>query len=201
MHITHKPRFAAFALAALLCLCAALRVVAGGTPAPALERAEAAAQTPEWVHPLAAGLGSKNLARGATTGDLYHRAISWDVPIRVWTFTKYHPGEASGMGGGWNTADGGGFRPGCIAAALRWYPYWRGHEFWVEGHGRVVVGDNGPGWSGRYTFDLPGWTAAEVNALDAGRGKEQRRAIVIRCPRAQSCSCDFAVAWRKHCKR
>ena len=201
--VHNRPRFYLFALAALLSVCALVRVAAGGTPAAGLETREKAAQTPQeataWVHPLAAFLGTKNWCRGIGTADLYRQAISWGIPIRQWTFTRYHPGESSGMGGGWNTADGMGFRPGCIAAALCHYRgKWEGHEFWVERHGRVVVGDNGPGWSGRFRFDLPGWSAREVDLFDAGPGKELRRVVVVRCPRPETCSCDFAVAWRKH---
>lgn len=127
------------------------------------------------------------------TASLYTRAISLDLPIRTWRFTKYHPREASGLGGGRCTADGGGFRSTCIAASTRHYRFWRGHQFWVDKHGLVVVGDNGPGWSGRYQFDLPAWTAAEANRS----GHEMRRVIVVSCPRPKTCSCDFAKALDK----
>ena len=135
--------------------------------------------------------------RGISTRDLYLRASALGVPLREGKFTKYHPNEASGLGGGWNTADGQGFRPGCIASATRWYPYWRGHELWVEGYGRSVIGDNGPGWSSKYRWDLAAFSAWEVNQLDRGAGILRMRYAVVRCPRPETCDCDFAQAWRK----
>lgn len=153
-----------------------------------------------WIHPLSIHLKNWNcnvVKRGRNTGDLYRKAISRDVPIRVWTFTKYHPNESSGLGGGWSTADGCGFEPGRIACAKSWWWFWKGHEFWVERYGRCVIGDNGPGWSGKYRFDLAAFSAAEVDRLDRGPGKEERRTVVIYCPRPSTCSCDAAQAQRR----
>jgi len=155
-------------------------------------------QAPAWIHPLAPSLPRADWSvRGRNTADLYRWAISHDVPIRTWAFTYYHPNERGGTGGGWGTADGGGFRPDCVAAALRHYSFWRGHELWVQDHGRVVIGDNGPGWGSRYRFDLPGPSGRWVDNFDAHEGVGQRRAIVVWCPRPETCDCDWARAWRQ----
>lgn len=157
----------------------------------------------KWRHPLAPALAGGKCSwskRGRSTAALYAQAISWDLPIRTWDTTMYHPGESSGVGGGYETADGSGFRPDCVAASTSWYSGWVGHEFWLERVGRVVVGDCGPGWTGKYKFDVPGPSARYVDWYDAHIGCEKRRAIVIYCPHPESCDCDFAAAWRAHHK-
>jgi hypothetical protein len=156
---------------------------------------------PAWHHPLAVVVDSGRAdwsVRGRRTADLYRWAISHDVPIRTWQVTYYHPHESGGEGGGWSTADGGGFRPDCVASARRWYPYWRGHELWVEGHGRVTVGDNGPGWGSKTRFDLPGLSGRWVDDHERYSHDDGiRRVVVVWCPRPRTCGCDYAQAWRR----
>lgn len=185
-------------LTLLLPLLALTPAQAAPTPGPTVAGREKGAGGPQWVHPLARFLSSRNLSRGIRTGALYRRTVSLDVPIRTAPFTKFHPDEKSGMGGGWSTADGLGFRQGLLACAKRYRHYWQGHEFWVEGYGRAVIGDNGPGWSSKYQFDIAAFSGPEVDKLDAGPGHLNLRYIVVSCPRPNTCDCDFARAWRKH---
>ena len=188
-------------LAGLFCLalwprCDRAQGSVTSAPATQPRAAQPPREVPVWVHPLAAFTACKTVERGVCTGRLYEQAISLGVPIRTWATTMYHPNEPSGVGGGWSTADGGGFRPECVAASTRWYRYWAGHEFWIERQGRVKVGDNGPGWSGKYKFDVPGPSGAYVGWYDRHIGCETRRVVVVRCPRPDRCDCDFAKAYR-----
>jgi len=156
---------------------------------------------PVWKHPLLGILEAGKAdweVRGHNTAALYKWAISHDIPIREWPITFYHPNESGGEGGGWSTADGGGFRPECVASAMRWYPYWKGHELWFSGIGRVVVGDNGPGWGSKHQFDLPGASGRWVDEYERhGPNQSPKKCIVVWCPHPESCDCDYAVCWRK----
>ena len=131
-------------------------------------------------------------------------AVSHDVPIRMWPFTKYWPGEPSGMGGGWSCANDEPVKVGRIAASTSHYLYWRGHELWVEGYnppysGYCRVTDSGPGWKTKNRFDLAAGSVAGVLAWergDNGDGTRTVRCAIIGCPKPMTCTCDYAVAFR-----
>ena len=160
------------------------------------------AAVPEWVNPMLAN------AQAAGCDTWVKKRLEWavshDVPIRTWPFTKYWPGEPSGMGGGWSCANDEPVKAGRIAASTSHDLYWRGHELWVEGYnppysGYCRVTDSGPGWKTKNRFDLAAGSVAGVLAWergDNGDGTRTVRCAIIGCPKPMTCTCDYAVAFR-----
>ena len=114
---------------------------------------------------------------GLSTRDLYWRAVKENRPVLSIYSTQYYPHV--NMGGGWETRDGIGFRPSCMACANAWWWRWHGCIFYVQGRGRMVVGDSGPGWTSEMRFDLPASSAAASRKYDSGRGHDMIKMILV----------------------